>query len=95
MKLYKRQIRPMVSPPALHGMNCHNYPIEEEEIWYDDCIISSKDVAIWEDEVLSREGQLGTLVFKERFVPITKEDFIRHATTFDFDDATIGGFHDC
>lgn len=94
MKLYKRQIRPMVSPPALHGMSCHNYPVEEEEIWYDEDSISSKDMDIWKNQVLSREGQLGTLVFKERFVPITKEDSVRRQTTFNFDDAPIGGFHD-
>jgi hypothetical protein len=90
MKLYKRQVRPMISPPALHGMNCHNYPLEEcmcgEEIWYDEeYVINSKDMDMWENQVLRREGPCAKLVFQERYVPVTKDDFVKHISTFDFD----------
>ena len=70
MKLYKRQIRPMISPPAIPGMNCSDYPLEDEEIWYDEDFDFSKDMKIWKDYVLRQEGPWAKIVFQERFVPV-------------------------
>ena len=36
MKIYKRQIRPMIIPPALHGFSCIPSPLLGEDAWFDE-----------------------------------------------------------
>ena len=36
MKFYKRQIRPMVKPPALHGALPKPYPVTQNNDWSDE-----------------------------------------------------------
>ena len=99
MKLYKKQIRPMISPPAIPGINCSDYSLEEyicgEEIWYDeDYVVSPEEKDIWEKQVLQYGGPSAKLVFQERYVPITSKDAVKHVAFFFFFYTPIGEFYD-
>ena len=68
MKLYKRMIRPMVNPPALHGMSCQPYPLISDDYWIEeDCQSSLIDT--WE-ELVKREDSWGTLKIAEKYVEV-------------------------
>lgn len=66
MKLYKRMIRPMVSPPALHGMSCKSYPLFSGDYWvngdFEDSLITT-----WEEEL---KDPMSSIEIEEKYVEI-------------------------
>ena len=92
MKLYKRQVKPYYSDPSSYYRGNNVYELEKNGKWYDEDLIN---VQKWLDTVREEEKRYGEpkysyeLELKERYVPITKNDFVKHATTFDFDDNNI------
>ena len=69
MKIYKKQVRPMVVPPALQGFNCESYPLMPNDYWYneeDELILRE----LWEKEAQKAEGGWGRLEIEERYTEI-------------------------
>ena len=68
MKLYKKMIRPMVSPPVLQGMNCRPYPLFPNDYWIEEDY-QSLLTATWEKWVKEKDSW-GTLEIAETYVEI-------------------------
>jgi len=66
MKLYKRMIRPMISPPALQGFSCKSYPLISDTYWVDE---DAEDVLIesWKKEL---KDPMSTIEIEEKYVEI-------------------------
>ena len=92
MKIYKRQIRPMVVPPVSRCINCKPYPLMPENYW---CYEEEEEILkpLWELNAKKRENGMGRLEIEERYVeiepPVTEiEHFDSGSTiilTFDSD----------
>lgn len=92
MKIYKRQIRPMVIPSVSRCINCKPYPLMPESFWYEEW---EEEVlkSLWEKNVKERENGRAKLEIEERYVeiepPVTEiEHFDSGSTiilTFDSD----------
>lgn len=66
-KLYKKQIRPMISPPALHGQVWHAIPFEHcENEWYDEEL---KEL-VTETYTKRIDDSWSSLIFDERYVEV-------------------------
>lgn len=66
-KLYKKQIRPMISPPALHGQVWHLEPFPNlEDCWYDE---ETRDIVkeFYSELITDPMSSLG---FDERYVEV-------------------------
>ena len=69
MKIYKKQVRPMVVTPALQGFNCKSYPLMPNDYWYaeeDESVLKK----IWEEQAQKAEGGWGRLEIEERYTEI-------------------------
>ena len=66
MKLYKRMIKPMISPPALQGFSCKSYPLISDTHWVDG---DFEDVLIegWKKEL---KDPMSTIEIEEKYVEI-------------------------
>ena len=66
MKLYKKEIRPMIQPPALHGFNNNPYPFYNEGTW----IPEDMEDYFREHHEKDIKDPMSRLTFDERYVEI-------------------------
>ena len=68
MRIYKRMIRPMIVPPALHGMCCKASPLFSDDYWVDD---DGEEVyrKTWEKFIKDKD-YMSSLEIQERYVEI-------------------------
>ena len=69
MTLYKKQIRPMISPPALQGLNTNPRPLYDNDMWFNEDDVNKATVNKW---VLDTEKQdpMYRMVIQERFIKV-------------------------
>ena len=66
MKLYKKELRPMVQPPSLQGFNSKPYPFYTEDSWI---VEDFRDYFQHSCEE-KLEDPMSTIVFDERYVEV-------------------------
>lgn len=66
MKIYKRQIRPMIKPPALQGFNTDLKPFFHSDAWFDEDMEDHLQFRYKEEN----KDPMSTLVFDERYVEV-------------------------
>lgn len=67
MKLYKKQIRPMIQPPALQGFNSNPYPFDGEDTsWYDENL-RNNILTIYTKRL---KDSMSRVVFDEKYIEI-------------------------
>lgn len=67
MKLYKKQIRPMIQPPALQGFNSNPYPFNGENTdWYDENLRNSL-LTIYTKRL---KDPMSKVVFDEKYIEV-------------------------
>ena len=66
MKLYKKELRPMVQPPSLQGFNSDPYPFYTEDSWI---VEDFRDYFQHSCEE-KLEDPMSTIVFDERYVEV-------------------------
>jgi hypothetical protein len=67
MKTYIRQIKPYIQPPCLQGFSSSPYPVKGYDWAPEDLEEKLRDEIVVEDS-------WNTLIFKERYVELSKEN---------------------
>ena len=80
MKLYKREIKPMIEPPALQGMKWQLMPVPNFNKWYPE----EKEQELRRDITIS--DPYWTLTFDERYVETDVETSATCAVSDDSDE---------
>lgn len=66
MKLYRKEVRPMVQPPALQGFNSKPYPLYTEDSW----IVEELGEFFQQRYEEKLNDPMSTLIFDERYVEV-------------------------
>lgn len=77
MKIYVRLISPYIKPPCLQGMNCEPYPVEGWG-W------CNEDMEEFLREKIVINDCMSELIFKEKYVVLTDEEWQRKNTNVYF-----------
>lgn len=56
MKLYKKQLRPMIVSDGVQGCTTTKTPLLPEYIWFDEEIVTDKDKLMWEKAIKNKDA---------------------------------------
>lgn len=56
MKLYKKQLRPMIVNDGVQGCATTKTPLLPEHIWFDEEIVTDEDKLMWEKTIKNKDA---------------------------------------
>lgn len=74
MKLYKKQLRPMVVGPMLQGFGQDYYPLFGAYQWFDEDNVTIKTKQEWENEIKEKDNW-NTMKIEVRYVEVQDEPY--------------------